>query len=93
MVVAERGEQRIARNSSYFKPSPVPPVEQEPSGDIEMEVEMLPNEQEPGDVQIQDLPVPTPVPPPEPTATSPIATSRPRRNIKAPSRFKDYAMN
>ena len=44
MITAQRGEQRVTRNSSFFKPSPSPPVQEETAielGDSEPQDESM----------------------------------------------------
>ena len=81
MVTAQRGDQQITRNSSFFKPSPVPPIQEETPS-------------EPEDMEVEDQPMRTltPVPSPKPVSTPVVVTSRPKRNVRVPSHFKDFVM-
>ena len=90
MITAQRGEQQVTRNSSFFKPSPSPPVKQETlnedteAHDRPMDTPMDTQTDTPMDTQT-DTPVDTPV------STS-AAANRPKRVTKVPSHFKDFIM-
>ena len=90
MITAQRGEQQVTRNSSFFKPSPSPPVKQETlnedteAHDQLMDTPMDTQMDTPMDTQM-DTPVDIPV-------STPAAASRPKRATKVPSHFKDFIM-
>jgi len=90
MVTAQRGSQLVTRNSSFFKASPEPPRAQEPP-----ENDPDPVLPEPAHSPTTSTPETTmePAMTPEPATTpTTAASSRPRRDIKVPRRFKDYKM-
>ena len=82
MITAQRREQRITQNSSFFKPSPAPPT--------------IPTEQETaskcGNFETEDQPAPATTPAQTPIATR-TAADQPKCNIKIPSCFKDFVMD
>ena len=86
MITAQHGEQQVARNSSFFKPSPSPPVKQETlNEDTEAHDQPMDTQTDTQMDTQMDTPVDTPV-------STPAATSRPKRATKVPSHFKDFIM-
>ncbi len=78
MITAQRGQQQVTRNSSFFKPSPSAPMVQVAPAEVDAEPE----------------PPPTPSPRSTvatPATPAPVF-NRPRRDVKAPKRFEDFHM-
>lgn len=79
MISAKRGPQIVTRNSSFFKRSPKPPVEEVHELEPTLEVQVQADSEE-AQPQVMTVPVPSPI------------QRRPQRQAGLPSRFKEFSM-
>ena len=79
MISAKRGPRIVTRNSSFFKRSPNPPVEEAHELEPTLEVPVLAGPQE-AQPLVTSVPAPSPI------------KQRPQRQAGLPSRFKEFLM-
>ena len=88
MITAQRGEQCITRNSSFFKRSPQPPVSRHAEAD-DKDDEVRPYT--PGEQEMDQAP--SVQPDNIPLDKTPYEDTRPKRSVQLPKKFSDFVMN